>query len=308
MNQDIVIFGYGPVGCATAALLAQQGRAVRIAQRHQASDLPPGMGFIQADVLDEASVLRATEGAAQIVIALGFPYAAKVWQAAWPPAMANLLAAAARAAARVVFVDNLYMYGPQSVPLVETMPLTDYGAKPAVRAALTRQWQAATGKVRFAALRAADFYGPGTTNAHLGTFAFAALARGKVPMLLDPPDTPHDFAYVPDFARGVVALLDAPDDAFGQAWHLPNAPTQTPRALLQQAADSIGVRLKLRALPFWAVDTLGLFVPDVRELKEMRFQWDRPYLVDASKFAKRFSFTPTPFAEGIAATMRSFKL
>lgn len=306
MKQDIVIFGYGPVGRATAARLMSQARAVRIAQRHRPVDLPPGIGYTQADAMDEASVLRAAQGAAQIVIALGFPYEAKLWRAAWPQAMANFLTAAAREKARVVFVDNLYMYGPQRAPLVETMPLTDHGAKPALRAALTRQWQAATGKVLFAALRASDFYGPGTINAHLGEFAFAALARGKVPMLLDPPDIPHDFAYVPDFARGVVALLDAPDDAFGQAWHLPNAPTQTPRALLQQAADIMGVRLRLRALQFFAVDTLGLFVPAVRELKEMRFQWDRPYLVDATRYANRFSFTPTPFADGLAATLQSF--
>lgn len=307
MNHDIVIFGYGPVGRATADLLAAQGRKVRIAQRHHPVDFGRGLDFVHADASDEASVMQAVEGAAQIVIALGFPYEAKLWRTAWPQAMGHILNAAARENLRVVFVDNLYMYGPQSTPLVETMPLTDYGAKPSLRAALTRQWQAAAGEVRFAALRGSDFYGPGVINSHLGEFAFAALARGKVPMLFDPPDILHDFAFVPDFARGVVALLDAPDDAFGQAWHLPNAATQTPRALLQQAADILGVRLKLRTLPFFAVDTLGLFMPALRELKEMRFQWDRPYLVDATKFATRFNFTPTPFAEGLAATLQSFK-
>jgi len=103
--------------------------------------------------------------------------------------------------------------------------------KPAVRSAITRQWMAAAeaGRVRFAALRAPDFYGPGVGNSHLGDYAFGALAKGKAAQFIVSPDMPHDVAYVPDFARGVVSLLDAPDDAFGQAWNLPCAPTRNRR-------------------------------------------------------------------------------
>ncbi len=88
---------------------------------------------------------------------------------------------------------------------------------------------AATGRVRVAALRSTDFYGPGVATSHLGTTGFGALARGKSALLVTPPDTPHDFAYVPDVAPAIVTLLDAPDDAYGQAWNMPCAPTLTPR-------------------------------------------------------------------------------
>ena len=189
------------------------------------------------------------------------------------------------------------------------MPLTDFGVKPAARAAATRIWMAASeeGRLRVAALRAPDFYGPGAAQAHLGETAFGALARGKAATLIGSPDTPHDFAYVPDFARAVVTLLDASDDAFGQAWHVPCAPTRTPREILALGAAALGVKPRVSGLPTWALGPLGLFVPMLRELREMSFQWDRPYRVNSSRFAARFWGDATPFEVGAPATALWFR-
>ena len=302
-----LILGYGAVGQATADLLTKAGRSVRIAQRTRPATLDPKLAFQPCDVLDADSVRKAADGASQIVLAIGFPYLGKVWRRHWPLAMANVLAAAEQAQARIVFVDNLYMYGPQTAPLTETMAMSDHGAKPSARAAITRQWMAASGRVRFAAVRAPDFYGPGVRLSHVGDTGFAAIAKGKPASLIVPPDTPHDFAYVPDFARAVVSLLDAPDDCFGQAWHVPCAPTRTPREILALGAAAAGRKLKIQSIPLALAPVLGLALPFFREIHEMRFQWDRPYTVDASKFAKRFWSDPTPFEVGAAATMHSFE-
>jgi len=223
--------------------------------------------------------------------------------------MENLIKVCEASHARMVFVDNLYMYGPQQDPLREDMPLTDDGIKPAVRAEVTRLWMAASaaGRVRVAALRAPDFYGPGVTQSHLGELAFGALADGKRATLIAPPDMPHDFAYVPDIARAVLSLLDASDDAFGQAWHMPCAPTRTPREILQLGADALPVKLRITALPLWLLPVIGIGSPMMREMAEMRFQWDRPYRVDAAKFAARFWSDVTPFETGARATALSFR-
>jgi nucleoside-diphosphate-sugar epimerase len=237
------------------------------------------------------------------------PYVGALWREAWPRAMTNFVEGCAATGARLVFVDNLYMYGPQTRPLVETMALADFGIKPAARAAATRVWMAASeaGRLRVVALRAPDFYSPGAAQAHLGETAFGALARGKAAALIGSPDTPHDFAYVPDFARAVVTLLDAPDDAFGQAWHVPCAPTRTPREILALGAAALGARPRVSGLPIWALRPVGLFVPMLRELGEMRFQWDRPYRVDFSRFARRFWSDATPFEVGAPATALWFR-
>jgi nucleoside-diphosphate-sugar epimerase len=309
MSEQIVVFGYGPVGAATTERLIKQGHAVRVAQRTQPPALPTGAAFWNCDVMDVDAVRKAIEGVGQIVVAIGFPYEGRIWQKAWPRAMENILAACETNGARMVFVDNLYMYGPQRDPLCEDMLLTDYRVKPAVRAEVTRLWMAASkyGRARVAALRAPDFYGPGVAQSHLGELAFGALAKGKRAFLIAPPDTPHDFAYVPDIARAIVTLLDAPDDAFGQSWHVPCAPIKTPREILELGATALGVKLRINALPLWLLPAIGLVSPLMREISEMRFQWDRPYRVDARKFAERFWPDATPFEVGAPATALSFK-
>ena len=127
-------------------------------------------------------------------------------------------------------------------------------------------------------------------------------------MLLAPPDTPHDFAYVPDVARAVITLLDAPDDAYGQVWNMPCAPTRTPREILRLGAEALGVKLRIRAVPLWLLPLAWVVVPFMREVAEMRFTWDRPYEIDATKFARRFWSDVTPHEVGAPATARSFRL
>jgi nucleoside-diphosphate-sugar epimerase len=306
MAEEIVVLGYGPVGRATVARLLAQARPVRVAQRSRPADLPAGVRLTHCDVLDPGSVQTAVAGAAQVVVAIGFPYVGKLWAQLWPQAMQNLLDGCAVQGARLVFLDNLYMYGPQRQPLVETMALSDHGRKPATRSRITRMWQQDP-RVRVAALRAPDFYGPGVTLSHLGATGLAAIARGKPALFLFSPDQPHDYAYVPDIGRAIVTLLDAGDDAFGRAWHMPCAPTRSSRDLLKLGAACKGAPLRLWVVPRLALDGLALVVPMLREMREMRFQWDRPYHVDASEWAARFWADVTPFADGVAATIRSFE-
>jgi nucleoside-diphosphate-sugar epimerase len=309
MSGTIVVLGFGAAGRATTQALAARGQAVDVAQRRRPTDLPAGAGYRPCDVMDPASVGQAIAGAAQVVFAIGFAYDRKVWRVAWPAAMTNVIAACAQAGARLVFVDNLYQLGPQTVPRTEVMPLSSRDAKPAILTEVTRIWQAAAdaGRVKVTALRCTDFYGPGVPVSHLGETGFAALARGKPAMLLAPPDTPHDFAYVPDIARAVLALLDAPDADFNQVWNMPCAPTRTPRQILALGAEGLGVRPRITAIPLWTLPLLGLFVPFMREVADVGFTWDRPYVVDGSKFANRFGFTPTPFEVGAPVTARAFR-
>jgi len=309
MNGRVAIFGYGPVGRAVAARLSSEGRDFVVAQRRAPPDLPKGAAFAPCDALDREAVVKAAQGADQLVVAIGFAYSGVVWREAWPRAAANFVAACQSTGARMVLIDNLYMYGPQTAPLVETMPLADVGWKPAARSAATRIFMAAAAarEARFAALRAPDFYGPGVGNSFLGDTSIGKLARGKPAVFIGSPDVLHDYAYVPDIARAATTLLAAPDSAFGQAWHVPCAPTRTTRDILRIAADALGVRLRISAMPAWMLGASGMFSPMLRELVEMRFQWDRPYRVDATKFANAFWSDATPFETGVRETALAFR-
>jgi nucleoside-diphosphate-sugar epimerase len=175
-----------------------------------------------------------------------------------------------------------------------------------ILAEVTRIWMAASSRVRVAALRCTDFYGPDVAMSHIGATGFGRLAQGKAAMLLAPPDVPHDFAYVPDIARAAVSLLDAPDDAFGQVWNMPCAATRTPREILQIGADALQMPLKIQAVPLWSLPVLGVFSRFMKEVADVGFTFDRPYVVDASKFKQRFWSDVTPFDIGAVQTARSF--
>ena len=155
-------------------------------------------------------------------------------------------------------------------------------------------------------MRASDFYGPDVPNSIL-SMGMSRMMAGKAALVTFSPDHPHDQTYVPDVARTVVTLCDAPDDAYGQAWHVPNAPTRSLRELLTLAARIAEVPLRMRVLPTWLQPILGIAVPELRELIEMRFQTDRPYYVDTGKFRTRFGQEPTSFEEGLAATVRFYR-
>jgi nucleoside-diphosphate-sugar epimerase len=307
-NSKIVVLGYGAVGQATVKLLHEKGMQVTVAQRTAPKDLPEGVSFKHCDILSSESVDSCLQGFDQLVIAIGFEYKTQVWQKQWPIAMQNIIAASVKQGLRAVFVDNLYMYGPQENALHEEMQLSTHPGKPAVRATITRMWQEAvmTHGLKFTALRAPDFFGPKVLLSQLGEVVFGNLAKGGKAQFLVPLHQPHDFAYVPDIARAVDELLNAPNEDFGQVWHMPCAPTTNLQQLTEWGAQSLGVEPKVMVVPLWLLRLLGIFWPLAKEIWDMRFQWDRPYYVNADKFKQRFAFTPTPFSKSIPATARSF--
>jgi nucleoside-diphosphate-sugar epimerase len=309
MGSSIIVLGYGAVGQATVKLLLEKGLSVTVAQRSTPKDLPTGVHFKRCDVLRADSVQGCLEGFSQLVIAIGFEYKSEVWRDKWPIAMRNLVDASLMHKLRVVFVDNLYMYGPQVEALHEGIGLTDHPGKPTVRAEITRIWESAVKEngLKFTALRAPDFFGPNVLLSQLGEVVFGNLSKSGTAQFLVPIDEPHDFAYVPDIARAVHTLLEAPDSDYGQVWHMPCAPTMTSRGLVELGAKSLGVTPKVFSFPLWFLRILGFFVPLAKELWDMRFQWNRPYFVNADKFKKRFAYEATPFSESIPETARSFK-
>lgn len=303
------VVSYGALGREITRQLTAAGRPVVVIQRRKPADLPAGATFIAADIMDVQAITAALAGAKEVICALGLPYQASLWEEGWPRAMANLLAGCEAAGARMVFADNLYLYGPVDGPLTEDLPAVAYGKKPRARAAVTRLWQEAhaAGRVKVAAVRSPDFYGPGVEQSVLGSASLMTLARGKGATLVGNADLPHDVAHVSDYARAVITLRDAPDSDFGQAWHVPTAPTRTLRQHLQMVADLLGVPLRLTVLPKWLTPIIGHFVPFVKEGVEMQFLFDRPYVVKADKFRRRFWSDVTPFETGLPAAAQYFR-
>lgn len=303
-----VIFGMGPAATAVARALDKQGVRVRLVSRsgRRRPDLPPAAAVMAADLTDPAQARAAAEGATVIYQCASPPY--HQWEANFPPLQAAILQAAAESGARLVALENLYMYGAVSGPMAESLPYRAQTRKGRVRAAMAEDLIRAheQGQVSVAIGRASDFYGPGVTDSSLGAMVFRPLLQGKTVYSMGNPDLPHSFSYIEDVGRGL-ATLGLNPDAFGQIWHLPCAPVTSTRELILLAAKQAGTAPKVRSMGKLFLQLGGLFSPLVRETVEMLYQFQRPFVLDDTKFRQAFGWQATPQEQAIQETLSWYR-
>jgi nucleoside-diphosphate-sugar epimerase len=298
-----VLFGAGQVGRPLAGLLLQAGKRVRIAKRSPGG-VPPGAEVMQGDAADPAFCAQAAQGAATVYHTMNPPYDARLWAELLPRYMDNLIAAAGRTGARLVVLDNVYMLGrPGGRPLDEDTPPNPCSRKGEIRArAAQRLFEAhRRGDVLATAGRASDYYGPGGTLTYLGDPFWRSALAGKAVRVLVNPDAIHTYHYIPDVAAGLMTLGCA--DAYGRPWMLPCVPAGTMRELAAGFSRKLGADIRLAAVPRWMVKAIGIFVPIVREVDEMLYQWDEPFVISDRRFRERFHQQPASADEAAAATV-----
>jgi nucleoside-diphosphate-sugar epimerase len=302
-----VVFGTGQVGTALAAHLAGLGLAVRAVSRHRPPALA-GVDWRAADVTDPEAAADAAKGASVVYQCLNAPYTQ--WPERFPPLQRGVLAAAERSGALLVGLENVYGYGPAGgKPMTEDLPLAATTVKGRTRAAMTAELLAAAdaGRVRVAIGRASDFFGPGVTQGStLGERVFGNALAGRRADFIGHPGLPHTYSYVPDIAAGL-ATLGTDTRAAGQVWHLPGPATVTTRALLDLVAAEVGHPVGIRSVPKLAVRALGLVNPMMRELAEMSYEFDEPFILDTSKYQAAFGAAGTPLPAAVAATVAWYR-
>jgi nucleoside-diphosphate-sugar epimerase len=303
-----VVFGAGQVGRVLATVLAARGVTVRVVSRGRPTGLTEGIDWRVADATDPDAACAAAEGAAVIYQCLNAPYAQ--WPELFPPLQRGVLAAAGRAGALLVSLENLYGYGPtRGRPMTEDLPLAATTVKGRTRAAMTAELLAAAkaGRVRIAIGRASDFFGAGVTQGStLGERVFGNALAGRRADFIGNPRLPHTYSYVPDIAAGLATLGTDPRAA-GQVWHLPGPQTGTTRALLDLVADKVGHPVAVRSVPKLALRVLGLINPMLRGLAESYYQFDEPFVLDTTKYESVFGPAGTPLADAITATVAWYR-
>lgn len=270
---------------------------------------PGATEVMAADVADRDQAIRAVGGSTIVYLLVGLKYDHKVWAELWPRIMAGTIEACKRAGAKLIFFDNVYMYGRVDGPMTEETPFNPCSKKGEVRARVAQmlidEWQ--RGAIDAMIARCADFYGPNAPNSVPYSMVFDLLARGKKPMWFANCNLPHSFTYTPDAAESLVQLADSPT-AWNQTWHVPTAPNPPAgKEFIAMAAKEFGAPPKCRKVGNITLRLVGLINPMVREMREMMYQYDSPYIFDSTKYAKAFGFDGTPYASGIRATADSFK-
>jgi nucleoside-diphosphate-sugar epimerase len=303
--MQTILGANGTIGSLLARELRNYTDKIRLVSRNpkKVNDTDE---LFPADLTQSSLVDKAVAGSDVVYLVVGFDYKLDVWQDNWPKLMRATIDACIRHNARFVFFDNVYMYDIDAIPhMSEDSPVNPPSKKGIVRKEISQMImdEVKSGRLMALIARSADFYGPGNEKSFVTETVYKNFQKGKAANWFVNADKKHSFTFTPDAAKAT-ALLGNTNDAYNQVWHLPtDKNTLTGREFVKLYADEMKVKNKVSVLPLFMIKVLGLFIPIMKEMPEMMYQYDRDYFFDSSKFEKRFNFKPTTYLEGVKASV-----
>ena len=300
----------GAIGTDLAKALTQFTHEIKLVSRNPKKVNERDILY-PADFSDPAQVFKAIEGSEICYVTVGFDYSTKVWREKWPPFIKNVVDACIQNNTKLVFFDNVYALDAGHVKhITEESPINPISKKGEVRAIVDRiiLEQIEKGKLEAIIARAPDFFGHiKAQNSMLMNLVYDNMVKGKSAKWFCNADVVHTMGYTPDLAKAT-ALLGNTSDAYNQIWNLPvDMNSLTGREWVKLFSDEMKTSDKVQVLPLWSLNLLGVFVPILKEMAEMMYQFDRPYNFDSSKFMNRFQFSPTSNKEAVQQTIEMLK-
>jgi nucleoside-diphosphate-sugar epimerase len=286
--------------------LSARNEPIRLVGRNP--KLVPGAAeAVAADLSNFDSTLKAVSGSRIAFLLAGLKYDLKVWRELWPPIMRNAIEACKRSNTKLVFFDNVYMYGKVDGVMTEETPFRPCSKKGEIRAQIATMLLdgVKAGDLTALIARSPDFYGPRVRTGIPNVLVFDKFATGAKPSWLVNDSVKHSFAFTPDAARSLMLLADN-ESAWNQTWHVPTAlDPPTGKEFIEVVAREFGTQPKHRVLSRPMVWVAGWFDGTVGELHEMLYQYEADYLFDSTKFNSAFRFQPASYAEGIHRTAKA---
>ena len=296
-----VIVGAGPVGTWVGRLLAERGERVRMISRRGGGPEHAAIERVQEDATRTDRLGELAAGAAALYNCANPAY--HRWLTDWPPLAASLLAAAERVGAVLATASNLYGYGPVDGPITDATPLAATHPKLRVRADMWREALALheKGRIRATEVRSSDYVEANGILSLIGK----PVRAGKRAWVPGPLDVTHSWTSIRDAAQTLVAVA-SDQRAWGKAWLAPTPPPLTLRQLAARYAAAIGAPApKLSEIPYVALWTIGLVVPVVHELRATRYQFARPFVLDATSTERTFGLRPGDLDQALKAVVTS---
>jgi nucleoside-diphosphate-sugar epimerase len=280
---------------------------IRIVARHPKQIT--GVESITADLSDAKQTLEAVKGSSIVYLLVGLEYEYKVWLEKWPLIMTNTINACKATGAKLIFFDNVYMYGKVNGLMTEETPFNPCSKKGKIRSDIANQLlsEIKSGALTALIARSADFYGTAATKTSVpNMLVFDNFAKGKKAQWLVNAQVPHSLTYIPDAGKALY-LLAKDDAAFNQTWHLPTKSNPlTGKQFIALAAGVMDQPNKFSVLSKLMIRLAGLFIKPIKESYEMIYQSDSDYLFDSTKFEKHFGFEPTSYEDGIQETAKYY--
>lgn len=309
--MHLVLGATGGSGYWAAEKLLARGEPVRLLVRNPSKlgELASNRSVevVRGDALSATDVRKAAEGASSIFHSVNVPY--QEWNRKAVPMLENTLAAAKATGAKIVFPENVYVFGHAMTEFVrEDHPMRPHTRKGRLRVQMEQRLAKAYKDegVPYTIVRMPDFYGP-----HIPNPIYASIFRnalGGRPMTwYGSLDIPFEFIYAEDVGEGLVmAGLDS--STAGETYHLPGSAPTTPRAWLNLITTTAGTKPKVRTISSKLVALAGLVNPLAREFREMLYLRKERFLLDGSKFREKFGRIPTTsYEEGVRTTLDWFR-
>jgi len=292
----------GVIGRELAKALTQYTKDIRLVSRNPKKVNETDTLFA-ADLLKPDEVQNAVKGSEVVYLTVGVQYNSAIWEKNWPIIVSNVIEACKQHRSKLVFFDNIYMYDPDFLDgMTEETPIRPISQKGKVRTKIAQMilGEVATNSLTALIARSADFYGPSIEqNCMLTESVFKPLSKAKKANWLMNVNLKHSFTYTPDAGKAT-ALLGNTDDAYNQVWHLPTAANpMTGKQWIDEIAKALGTKSQYILAPKFVISIMGLFMPIMKEVKEMLYQYDRHYVFNSDKFEARFDMKPTAYLDGI---------
>ncbi|MBS7565950.1 NAD-dependent epimerase/dehydratase family protein [Mucilaginibacter sp. Bleaf8] len=290
----------GPIANALTRELISNNHRTRLVSRRPVNISAPNVDWQKADLLNYQQLKQATEGATIIYLCAGLVYDKDIWKQQWPVIMQNVINVAKHHQARLLFFDNVYMYGLVDGPMTEDTPYNPISVKGEVRAqiATTLMNEVKAGNLKASIARAADFYGAESLNSFYDSMVLLNYSKGKRAQWMGDPNKLHNFTYVPDGGRGMYILGQHPESD-NQIWHLPTAPPLTGHQFIELAARTFDAPAKYMRINKLILRMAGMFNKVIQGTVEMYYQCDHNYNFNSSKFEKAFGVQPTSYQDGV---------
>jgi len=303
--MQTILGANGIIAVELSRALSASTNRIRQVSRHPRK-VNPADEAVAADLLDASATGQAIAGSAVVYLAAGLKYDAAIWQEQWPRIMRNVVGACKRHRCRLVFFDNVYAYGKVDGVMTEQTPFNPNSRKGEVRANIATMLldEMRRGDLQAMIARSADFYGPQAVQSLPHALVFERLKARKKPRWIGNPQALHTFTFTPDAGRAL-AVLGQSASACGQTWHIPTSKELlSSEGFVRLACELAGQPDVLQIPPRWMLRLMALFIRVLKENEEMMYQLEYDYRFDSSKIESAFGLVPTPYRQGIAATLR----
>jgi nucleoside-diphosphate-sugar epimerase len=302
-TRSVIVLGAnGRLGHACVKAFHDEGWSVgALARSKPASHRLEHVDYIIADALDQLALSQAVVGYDVIINAVNVPFSG--WANVTPKLTEAVARAAARTGATVIIPGNIYHYGAgMPATLSEATPANPTANLGKVRQTMERAYQSRAAMDGFQALilRAGVYLDGRRTGGWFDGQIANRLDQGKV-TYPGPLDVAHEWAYVPDLARAIVALAGHRETlpafcAMGFAGH-----NITGQQLVDGLTATIGKPLKLGSLPWPLLKLVSLFSPNLKGVVDMAYLWNRPHAIHGAAFKALVpNFTHTPFSQALS--------